>query len=190
MGRITAKTIKNNKSTILGTSITYVPGVDGSKTALVATYQNGSDAAYSYTYDANGNITGITKGSMSFSYEYDSANQLVRENLYYGDNDPNNATYTYSYDQWGNILSKNKYAYTTTALGAVVETASYGYNDSQWGDRLTSFGGQTITYDAMGNPESYLGKTLSWEGKQLTSVTDGTHSYSYSTTRTDSACAR
>ena len=32
----------------------------------------------------------------------------------------------------------------------------------------------------MGNPESYLGRTLSWEGKQLTAVTDGTHSYSYS----------
>ena len=31
----------------------------------------------------------------------------------------------------------------------------------------------------MGNPESYLGRTLSWEGKQLTSVIDGTHSYSY-----------
>ena len=26
----------------------------------------------------------------------------------------------------------------------------------------------------------YLGRTLYWEGKQLTSVTDGTHSYSYS----------
>ena len=61
-----------------------------------------------------------------------------------------------------------------------METIAYGYNDSQWGDRLTSFNNQTITYDAMGNPESYLGKTLSWEGKQLTSVADGTHSYSYS----------
>ena len=73
-----------------------------------------------------------------------------------------------------------KRKYTADTLGAVVETIAYGYNDSRWGDRLTSFGGQTITYDAMGNPESYLGKTLSWEGKQLTSVTDGTHSYSYS----------
>ncbi len=32
----------------------------------------------------------------------------------------------------------------------------------------------------MGNPASYLRKTLTWEDKQLTSVTDGTHSYSYS----------
>ena len=162
------------------TNITYVPGTDGSKTALVASYQNKNDDAYSYSYDANGNITEITQGSMSFTYEYDEANQLVRENLYYGSGNANNATYTYEYDDWGNILNKKKYAYTTDTLGTVVETIAYGYNDSQWGDRLTSFNNQTITYDAMGNPESYLGKTLSWEGKQLTSVTDGTHSYSYS----------
>lgn len=116
----------------------------------------------------------LEQGSMSFTYEYDEANQLVRENLYYGDGNTENVTYTYQYDDWGNILNKKKYAYTTDTLGAVVETIAYGYNDSQWGDRLTSFNNQTITYDAMGNPESYLGKTLSWEGKQLTSVTDGT----------------
>lgn len=71
---------------------------------------------------------------MSFTYEYDEANQLVRENLYYGSGNANNATYTYEYDDWGNILNKKKYAYTTDTLGTVVETISYGYNDSQWGD--------------------------------------------------------
>ena len=29
-----------------------------------------------------GYTTEITKGSMSFTYEYDEANQLIRENLY------------------------------------------------------------------------------------------------------------
>ncbi len=52
--------------------------------ALVAAYKNGNGTAYNYEYDANGNITLITKCSQSFTYEYDSANQLVRENLYYG----------------------------------------------------------------------------------------------------------
>ena len=47
-------------------------------------------------------------------------------------------------------------------------------------DGLRPLKDSTITYDAMGNPTSYLGWTLTWEGKQLTSVTDGTHSYSYS----------
>ncbi len=170
IGRITSKALKNGNSTILGTTVTYVPGANGSQTALVSTYKNGNDDAYSYTYDANGNITSIIKGSMSFTYEYDKANQLVRENLYYGSGNTNNATYTYTYDLWGNILQKNKYAYTTDTVGTVQDTVTYGYTDSQWGDKLTSYNGSTITYDSMGNPTSYLGKTLSWEGKQLKQV--------------------
>ncbi|MCR5808103.1 MAG: hypothetical protein K6G56_00920 [Clostridiales bacterium] len=59
---------------------------------------------------------------MSFTYEYDEANQLIRENLYYGSGNTNNATYTYEYDDWGNILGKKKYAYTTDTLGVVIET--------------------------------------------------------------------
>ena len=169
IGRITGKELKNGSNTILGTTITYEPGADGSKTALVATYQNGSDDAYSYSYDANGNIISITKGSMSFTYEYDEANQLIRENLYYGDNNSNNATYIYVYDDWGNILYKNIYEYTLYAgtLHGMVDQIQYSYTNTQWGDLLTGYNLYTITYDAMGNPESYLGKTLSWEGKQL-----------------------
>lgn len=52
--------------------------------------------------------------------------------------------------------------------------------NAQGVDGLRPLKDSTITYDVMGNPESYLGKTLSWEGKQLNSVIDGTHSYSYS----------
>ena len=169
-GRITGKELKNGSNTILGTTITYVPGADGSKTALVATYQNGSDDAYSYSYDANGNIISITKGSMSFTYEYDAANQLVRENLYYGDNNSNNATYIYVYDDWGNILYKNSYEYTLSVgtLHGMVDQIQYSYTNTQWGDLLTSYNGSTITYDAMGDPTSYRGFALTWEGKQLT----------------------
>jgi YD repeat-containing protein len=62
------------------TVLTYKPGADGSQTALVATYQNGSDDAFSYDYDANGNITSISQGSVNVTYEYNSANELIREN--------------------------------------------------------------------------------------------------------------
>ena len=51
-----------------------------------------------------------------FSYEYDSMNQLVRENLYYGENNSANSTYTYAYDSYGNMLGKNRYAYTTGSI--------------------------------------------------------------------------
>ncbi|MBR4435409.1 MAG: hypothetical protein IKS90_04850, partial [Clostridia bacterium] len=126
--------------------------------------------AYTYAYDANGNITSITKGSQNFTYTYDAANQLVRENLYYGANDPNNATYTYECDEWGNILNKKKYAYTTGSLGTVLNTISYGYDNTQWGDQLTSYDGQSITYDSMGNMTSCGYISYTWDGKQLVDI--------------------
>ena len=187
IGRVTSRDLKNENTTILGTTITYVPGANGSKTALVATYQNGTDDAYNYAYDENGNIIQIWRGSGTFdsapekySYEYDAANQLVRENLYYGSGNSNNATYVYTYDQWGNILTKKRHLYTTgTPGGNGLLLGNYSYTDSQWGDLLTSYNGSTITYDAMGNPTSYLGKTLTWEGKQLTGYSHGSTGISY-----------
>ena len=57
-----------------------MPGNGANKTTgLIATYRNGSDAAYTYTYDDNGNITSITQGSTGITYEYDEANRLTRE---------------------------------------------------------------------------------------------------------------
>ena len=44
-----------------------------------ATYQNGSDDAYAYAYDDNGNITSITRGTTSVTYQYNGANELIRE---------------------------------------------------------------------------------------------------------------
>ena len=43
-------------------------------------YQNGSDHVYTFAYDDNGNITSITKGTTSVTYQYNGANELVREN--------------------------------------------------------------------------------------------------------------
>ena len=90
---------------------TYKSGANGSATSLLSTYANGSDAKHNYDYVANGNITRIWRGDSTFenadekfSYEYDSMNQLVRENLYYGENNSANSTYTYAYDSYGNML--------------------------------------------------------------------------------------
>ena len=157
---------------------TYKSGANGSATSLLSTYANGSDAKYNYDYDANGNITKIWRGNTSFtnasekySYVYDSANQLVRENLYYGSGNSNNATITYEYDIWGNLLNKKIYAYTVGTLGTARETVPYAYTNSAWKDQLTSYDGESITYDASGNPTNYLGATLVWEGQRLKSYT-------------------
>ena len=157
---------------------TYKSGANGSATSLLSTYANGSDAKYNYDYDANGNITRIWRGNTSFtnasekySYVYDSANQLVRENLYYGSGNSSNATITYEYDIWGNLLNKKIYAYTVGTLGTTRETVPYAYTNSAWKDQLTSYDGESITYDASGNPTNYLGATLVWEGQRLKSYT-------------------
>ena len=51
------------------------------------------DVTYSYTYDDNGNILSISDGIYTTSYEYDSANQLIRES-----NEELGFTHTWEYD--------------------------------------------------------------------------------------------
>lgn len=74
-----------------------------------------------------------------------------------------NATWVYNHDRGGNITSNVKYAYTTGTLGTAQETIPYGYGDSNWKDKLTSYNGQTITYDAIGNPTNGGTWTYEWQ---------------------------
>ena len=60
---------------------------------------------------------------------------------------------------------------------------TYTYGDADWKDLLTAVDGQSITYDAMGNPTSYYNGTrwtFTWaQGRRLTTATDGTNSINY-----------
>ena len=59
------------------------------------------------------------------------------------------------------------------------------YGNGTWKDLLTSYNGQSITYDAQGNPTSYLGHTLTWEkGRQLKSFDSNTYTYNANGIRT------
>ena len=189
-GRYDNTTIALSDNNNYVTDVLYKSGAEGSQTTVISSYQNGSDDTYKYTYDKNGNITKITQGDAAFSYVYDSDNQLTRENLYYGNGNSNNATYVYTYDGCGNLLSKTRYAYTTGKVSELPENVeSYTYSNTTWGDQLTGYSSSdadnqstSITYDAMGNPVSYFGATLTWEGKQLNncSIASGkTISYDY-----------
>ncbi len=134
---------------------------------------------YFYEYDKQNKISaektlnadGTTTDK--YSYEYDKLGQLVRFN-----NAVENNTYTYTYDNNGNILTKSEYAYTTGDLGTATNTTTYGY-DTQWKDKLTTVGDKTIVYDNIGNPTSYLGATLTWEGRQLKSYEDDEYIINY-----------
>ena len=160
------------------TTLSYLPGENGSQTAMLASYKNGADAAIQYTYDANGNITHIQQGTNHVYYQYDSLNQLTRE-----DNSILNQSIVYTYDDRGNILSRQIYAYAADGgtLGDVADTITYGYEteNQQWADQLTSYDGEAIRYDANGNPTAYRGYTMTWQGRRLTSATNGTNTVSY-----------
>ena len=139
------------------------------------------DTMYSYSYDANGNITGIYRNNvLKNSYEYDELGQLTREN-----NADSGKTTVYDYDGYGNITGKRVYNYTTSqSLSGLSYTAvnySYGFNTGYWsglwGDLLKSYNGQQISYDEVGNPvEIGSDISLSWtQGRLLSSYeeTDG-----------------
>ena len=78
-------------------------------------------------------------------------------------------------------ISSNCYPYTVSTLVAPLSTKTYTYATTGWKDLLVSYDGQTITYDALGNPLNYRGHTLTWgKGKQLQSY-DG-HTFAYDAT--------
>ncbi|MBQ3762844.1 MAG: RHS repeat protein [Clostridia bacterium] len=183
LNRVTNRTITNG--TAYATQFGYVQGASAygsnATTPLVQSITQGSGANalnFSYTYDSRGNITSETRNGITTTYEYDVLGQLTRVN---DPNDPtaynegglsnNGTTWIYVYDRGGNILSKAAYDYTTGAVGTVVRTWLYEYNDSNWKDKLTKFDGNTITYDAIGNPLNDGTWTYTWQaGRQLKSI--------------------
>ncbi len=156
--------------------------VDGKTSGLVSAYQSvikGTSTSYSYTYDANGNITKIVSGSTQIRYVYDNLGQLVRE-----DNGLLNQTYLYTYDKAGNITSKKTYALTAAGTTPTNPTATvtYGYSAGTWGDMLTSYNGNGISYDAIGNPGTYNNGTIyyfAWDGRSLKNAAKGTQNFAF-----------
>ena len=153
----TFRTTSTNTSTLVSQYTSTV--------VATGTYSNTS---YTYTYDVDGNITQIVDGNgKKISYVYDDLGQLLREN-----NQVLGKTYVYTYDNGGNRTSKKTYAYTTGALGTVTETESYTYSTGAWKDQLTQIKKNdvvtaTFSYDAIGNPTTFNGYTLTWFGRQL-----------------------
>ena len=173
--RVTGKTVQNSGNTVLSTSYAY-RDIDAEHTttqvsSLTSTF-GGNTVSHSYTYDANGDI--LSDGTTT--YAYDSLNQLVWEY-----NTAAGKAWNYAYDLGGNILSKTEYDYADGQTTNPV-TVSYTYGDAVWRDLLTAYNGEAITYDGIGNPTSYRGWGMSWQGgRQLASMQkDGTTlSFSY-----------
>ena len=155
-------------------STTYASDYIGS----VSNKVNGTKTSeWKYSYDSKGNVTKITNGGnyVLVRYFYDDIGQLVRE-----DNRTKGYTYYYTYDKAGNILYKEAFQLTINEGDSLsgktpVYTNVYQYTDASWGDLLTSYKGHTITYDAIGNPLTYYGRTaytFTWKnGRQLATAT-------------------
>ncbi|SHH68969.1 DNRLRE domain-containing protein [Clostridium intestinale] len=113
--------------------------------------------------------------SKTTKYYYNELNELIRE-----DNQVLGKTILYNYDTGGNITSKREYDYTTGTPGTVTNNVAYGYGDTNWKDKLTSYNGKNITYDAIGNPLTYDGYTYTWErGRTLTKIAGNNKDISY-----------
>ena len=163
LNRLSAK--KLGTASPFVTRYTYLAGTGNNTTTLVKTVKNGSDTL-EYSYDEIGNITSIKKnGAVIESYTYDGLNQLKTVTR-------GSDVYDYTYDNGGNILSVKK-------NGESIKTYTYG--NTEWKDLLTGFNGDSITYDAIGNPLAYRdGYSFTWQnGRQLATTTNGTNSYSY-----------
>ena len=141
-----------------------------------------------YAYDGMGNITKVYEnGEQEVTYEYDGIGRLTREN-----NKILGKTYLITYDNNGNILSRKEYAYTlkkAEELPEEYDEYTYGYEKNtdklleicscvkgENGDYVEST--QTFTYDSIGNPTSYKGKSVTWtKGRQMTGYDGVTFGY-------------
>jgi len=134
-------------------------------TQLVSKITLSDGRTISYEYDAEERITKVTDSVDGETvYTYDALGQLLTERR------NGHMINSMTYDTYGNILSKNGKLYTY---------------DTVWRDLLLSVDGETITYDAQGNPTTYLGHTLTWEkGRQLKSYDSNTYTYNANGIRT------
>lgn len=137
--------IDNTKTTTQISDITYTGVTDNLK--------------LSYIYDAGGNIDSIKQNNKTIvEYSYDAQNQLVEENL-----PMQHIRYEYVYDTCHNIRQVKKYENGSTTP----TVTEYGYENADWLDLLTSYNGQAITYDNIGNPLTYnngTAWTFTWQG--------------------------
>ncbi|MBE6573436.1 MAG: hypothetical protein E7652_03480 [Ruminococcaceae bacterium] len=129
-----------------------------------------ADRILSYEYDGEERITKVTDSAEGVTeYTYDALGQLLTE-TFTDLSGVSTVINTMTYDNYGNITTKNGKVYTY---------------DSTWKDLLTSYDGQSIVYDAQGNPTTYLGHTLTWEkGRQLKSFDNIAYTYNSSGMRT------
>lgn len=169
LGRLVNKNINNNYNT----NYDYV-SLGKRTSALVNSIQNGNNK-YSYKYDKLNNIIHIYyNNELQKQYYYDDYNELIKEEDYI-----TNEKIEYNYDNSGNLLTKTTVNMITDVI---IKTDTYQYSNSNWEDQLTSYNGNSITYDDIGNPLT-IGNSiaLTWiNGRSLNTYEDTTNNLNIS----------
>ncbi len=134
-------------------------------TMLVSQIVLSDGRTLSYEYDAEERITKVTDSLEGVTeYTYDTQGQLTSETK-------NGVTVNITYDNYGNIRTKGSH--------------TYSYDHDNWKDLLTKYDAQSPTYDAQGNPTTYLGHALTWsKSRQLDTYDNNTYTYNASGIRT------
>ena len=159
LGRKTKDVVKSSSGSLIAqTAYAYLDKAGTTQTSSMVsgiTYSNPNVNNISYTYDSVGNITKITYSNGTYEeYTYDELNRLQKVDYSNGDWE------LYDYSNTGNITSK------ATVKSGTSTVISYTYGDSVWKDLLTKYNGKAITYDTLGNPLTYDGKTFTWIGRK------------------------
>ncbi|WP_438433975.1 S8 family serine peptidase [Gorillibacterium sp. sgz500922] len=92
---------------------------------------NGAVGNYTYNYDGNSNITGISENGTSSSYSYDGVNRIKGSSL--------NGE-TYFYDNRGNRSSLD------SSLASAIKGADYEYDSQDRLKKAVTEDGKTVTY--------------------------------------------
>ena len=180
-GRISKQVTKQNGVTVKTEEYTFAAPTGSTTSAQISKHKiitNDFTREFLYTYDDNGNILSISDDGWMVSFDYDSANQMIRES-----NEISDRIWEYTYDDAGNMKSYQSYKYST---GEARSYYAYSHTDSEWGDLLTSFYGASVEYDEIGNPTEDVYWDYTWKhGRQLAQMGSWIFTYNADGIRTE-----
>jgi RHS repeat-associated protein len=149
VGELTHAVFQSTNSAIPNQDLSYTYDAAGNR---VSTVVNGAIATYTtngldqyttadgatFTYDADGNLVGQSKGGSQWTFTYDEENQLV------GETGPD-GTWTYQYDALGNRIATTHNGVTSQY---VIDPLAISLSPT------LALGSIAQTYDGLGNPSA------------------------------------
>ena len=169
LGRINGKRIYNDLDVIIEEKISYLKQGDHTTNIPQCITFVGTSDNIRYAFDKMGNITKVYEnGELAVRYLYDNLNRLIRE-----DNKVLDKTVLMAYDSNGNIINKRTTSFTLKDSILVEELDTNDVAYIYDGDKLLLYGDESITYDVLGRPTSYMGKAITWaKVNQITKIDD------------------